>query len=379
MIKICLWLNIPSIHQEPLIRALELSGEVDIQVRYYEPEAFNEVREVQGWITPKLKAYESYVTKPKMIYCVPEWKNRIHIFPGISSAFCRELLNLFELENINWCHWGERTGIKFASMVRYNPYLIFLLLPLLNKIYRFSYAQKLNRKALGVFSIGKLAHKDFVAWGVNPNKIKNLYYSTTDPIISNETSTSLFKNKKRDTNFIYVGSFSYLKGIDTMLRAFAKIKTADWRLIMVGKDLSNGFYKNLADELNISSNTDWIGAVPSTTVHDLLIEADVLILPSRFDGWGAVLNEAASCGKALISTTQAGAAYHLIHPGKNGFVIKPGNSNELYKIISLYINNPNLLYKHGKYSKELYFKDFTAKRNADRLISALYEWSSVLK
>jgi glycosyltransferase involved in cell wall biosynthesis len=368
MLKICLWLNIPSIHQTPLIHALTAMPEVDLQVRYYQKYTDTQERVAQGWQAANLGENERFADSVEALYAVPEWRERIHIVPGISHPFCKALLQKIEAEGLRWCHWSERTGISFAMKVRFNPFLLRWLLPLLNRLFRATYARRINQTALGVFAIGRLAEQDFIAWGVRREKIRHLYYSCAD---LPETPMRQASQQKR---FLYLGSLYHLKGIDVLLKAFATLKGSGWKLILVGKDLSQGHYAGLARRLQITEQVEWIGPVPSTQVHQWLAQADVLILPTRFDGWGAVLNEAANAGKALISTTQCGAAWHLIVPGENGFRVEPGNVRQLAAAMAEYIRQPELALQHGHYSRNLYFREFTARCNAERVVAALQEW-----
>src|SRR5262249_36620557 len=110
--------------------------------------------------------------------------------------------------------------------------------------------------------------------------------------------------------------------------------------------------------------------VESSAIGAVIERCDVLVLPSRHDGWGMVLNEAASLGKALIATDACGAAHHLIEPGANGFRIRAGSQAELERAMSAYCLAPSLAARHGAESLRR-FADFTPERNALRLEEAL--------
>jgi glycosyltransferase involved in cell wall biosynthesis len=53
--------------------------------------------------------------------------------------------------------------------------------------------------------------------------------------------------------------------------------------------------------------------------------ADVLVLPSSFEPWGVVLNEAMCCGLPVIASDRVGAAADLVREGINGFTYPCGN------------------------------------------------------
>ena len=53
----------------------------------------------------------------------------------------------------------------------------------------------------------------------------------------------------------------------------------------------------------------------------MMAEAGCLILPSRFEPWGVVVQEAAASGQAVICTSTCGAASRLVLDGYNGRVV----------------------------------------------------------
>jgi glycosyltransferase involved in cell wall biosynthesis len=101
----------------------------------------------------------------------------------------------------------------------------------------------------------------------------------------------------------------------------------------------------------------------------------VLVLPSRFDGWGVVLNEGASMGLALISTGHCGAAYHLIQPGENGIRVNAGSVESLAAAMAAYTRNPELAAKHGRESVRI-SREYSPERNAKRFVAALETWQA---
>ena len=56
-------------------------------------------------------------------------------------------------------------------------------------------------------------------------------------------------------------------------------------------------------------------------VPDLYRASDVLVFPSRYDGWGMTLMEGMAAAQPVISTEQTGSAYDVIRDGENGFLL----------------------------------------------------------
>ena len=102
----------------------------------------------------------------------------------------------------------------------------------------------------------------------------------------------------------------------------------------------------------------------------MFLLCDVLILPTRYDGWGMVIYEAASIGKALIATDRCGAAYHIIVDGLNGFRVKAGDVNVLGLAMRKYLDSPGLAQLHGKHSK-IMAQFFHPEENAERFLTAI--------
>src|SRR5262249_42056622 len=60
--------------------------------------------------------------------------------------------------------------------------------------------------------------------------------------------------------------------------------------------------------------------------------ADVLCVPSRYDGWGLVVPEGLAAGMPVISTDCTGAARELIN-SQNGWILPAGNEDALYEAL----------------------------------------------
>ena len=57
--------------------------------------------------------------------------------------------------------------------------------------------------------------------------------------------------------------------------------------------------------------------------------ADIFVLPSRYDGWGVVVNQALGAGLPLICSSEVRAADDLVADGVNGLIVTAGDSNGL--------------------------------------------------
>jgi glycosyltransferase involved in cell wall biosynthesis len=70
----------------------------------------------------------------------------------------------------------------------------------------------------------------------------------------------------------------------------------------------------------------WFETLPHSRVMDVMMESDVLLLPSLGEGFGLVVTEALACGLPVIVTPNVGAS-DLVHDGREGFVVPAGSAD----------------------------------------------------
>lgn len=67
---------------------------------------------------------------------------------------------------------------------------------------------------------------------------------------------------------------------------------------------------------------------------------DVFVLPSQFDTWGLVVNEAMLFGMPIITTDQVGSGYDLVEENQTGFVYPVGNVSSLVEKLNILVQDP---------------------------------------
>jgi len=125
-----------------------------------------------------------------------------------------------------------------------------------------------------------------------------------------------------------VGQLIARKRIDLLLRAFSALDVPTARLRVIGQGPQARALQRLARRLGVADRVDFSPGLPNAETVAAMAEADVLVLPSRFDGWGAVVNEALMVGTPVICSDRCGAS-DLIDEGRNGYVFEAGNADDL--------------------------------------------------
>jgi glycosyltransferase involved in cell wall biosynthesis len=128
--------------------------------------------------------------------------------------------------------------------------------------------------------------------------------------------------------FLFVGRYVDVKGIDTLAAAYCMYRNAvsePWPLVCAG---AGPIAKVLRDAGAIDR-----GFVQPQNLPNLMQSASAFVLPSRFEPWGVVVQEAAASGLPLILSDRVGAAPHLLRPGFNGFAFPAGSVEHLAKCL----------------------------------------------
>lgn len=128
-----------------------------------------------------------------------------------------------------------------------------------------------------------------------------------------------------------IGSVSRLspeKGIDILFKAFAEVhkNMNNTHLLVVGEGNQQTILKELADRLNLSHAITWTGSVSHDEAIGFLRLMDVVVVPSRYEGFGLSAIEAMACSKTVVASHVDGLV-EIIQDGVNGFLIASEDVN----------------------------------------------------
>lgn len=130
-------------------------------------------------------------------------------------------------------------------------------------------------------------------------------------------------------SIVAMGSFYPKKGFDLLLKAFALIgeRHPHWSVTILGDGPLRPSLESLRDELGLQERVHLPGRVKTT--NQVLAQADLFVMPSRWEGWSMALTEAMSCGVAVIATDCYCGPRELICDGVDGVLVPPENVEAL--------------------------------------------------
>ena len=277
-----------AIHQSTFLRNLSLSNEVVLVVQ----KAIGDGREKEGWEIPDFGKTEIITSpsKKNIENIVRDNKDAIHIFSGINAyqtvysafkyAIKYKTKKIVYAEPYNWLGWkGFLRRIKYIALfLRYEKFIDALLATGENGV-------KCYKKAF--FPKSKLYQ-----WGYFTEKLSN--------------GMEKQKREEKLPSLLFVGRLDKNKNILSMLSLIVERKLLPFRKLTI---IGGGYYEERIKAIsNIFPEIQYIGLKPNKEVNDIMKKNDILILPSKYDGWGAVVNEALMNGMRVVVSENCGSS-----------------------------------------------------------------------
>lgn len=192
---------------------------------------------------------------------------------------------------------------------------------------------KILRKCSAILACGSLGRAYFRSYGVEDQRIFYAPYEPDYQLIADLTQHDIQQNINRfqlpvNKDFIlYCGRLVDVKRVDLMIDSFAMIadRRLSWNLVIAGDGpLRSSLQSRVPD--NLQSRIHWLGFIDDQRcIAALQRAAKILVLPSDFEPWALVINEAAAAGCAIIATEAVGAAAELVRDHVNGRIVPCGD------------------------------------------------------
>lgn len=138
-----------------------------------------------------------------------------------------------------------------------------------------------------------------------------------------------YKNKfgiENNQIILYIGRLAKVKGIDLLLTAFSKVDVGNYKLVIVGEGKERPSLEEQAKKIGISENVVFAGFYSGIELYAWYELANFFILPSRYEPFGAVINEALIYGCPVVASKYIGALDFIDET--NGIIFNPLNEDE---------------------------------------------------
>ena len=140
---------------------------------------------------------------------------------------------------------------------------------------------------------------------------------------------------------VFLGRLSFIKGLDHLVKAFARIEEQG-HLVIAGPDDLDGCaptVRALIAEFELGERVTLTGPLYGQEKLQALVDADLFVLPSRYESFGNAAAESIACGTPVLVTDRCGIAPLI--DGKAGLVV-PYDVDAIHKGIKRLIEDESL-------------------------------------
>ena len=132
---------------------------------------------------------------------------------------------------------------------------------------------------------------------------------------------------------LFCAKLQLWKGPMDLLEAFGRANVPGSYLVFAGDGPERRNLERRAAELGLMDRVRFLGFVNQSQLPSTYCAADLFVLPSLFEPFGLVVNEAMLCGLPVAVSDRVGAKFDLVRPGDNGYVFPAGNVEALAAVL----------------------------------------------
>lgn len=203
------------------------------------------------------------------------------------------------------------------------------------------------RRVAAFLAIGCRNRDYYVAHGVPESRIFSMPYAVDNRFF--ETRAAAASGRRDELRLqlgvapeqpilLFVGKLTERKSPDLLASAW---KRAAWpgsrpALVFVGDGALREELQRLAPDAIV------VGFRNQSELSAFYDLADLLVVPSRREPWGLVVNEAMACGTGVVASDEVGAAHDLVGP-ETGGVFRAGDEGGLADVLATCLPKAEIL------------------------------------
>jgi len=184
----------------------------------------------------------------------------------------------------------------------------------------------------------------FIDFGIPESKIINFPYGLDQSYFKENN----LKGKRDKFYFVFIGTLLPSKGVHLLIQAFKRMNRANVELKIYGSEnVYRGleYYLGHIKRIGRGKNIRFMGGYKNEDVGSILLEADVLVIPSIWYENSPLVIQEAFLAKRLVIASRIGGIPELVNDGVNGLLFNPGNVKDLQEKMECIIDNPDIIEK----------------------------------
>ena len=187
-----------------------------------------------------------------------------------------------------------------------------------------------------IVSPSRFLKEKFEDYGVEENRILHVTHGINPSLF-----TGLKKSKSNNIRFGYAGAIVPHKGVHILLDAYCRVQNSKTELKIFGDYQSDiSYYQSLKRDFG-HCNVQFMGQYNDVRVP--FCQIDLLIVPSICYETGPLVVQEAFMAKVPVIASRIGTMPEVVLDGKNGFLFRPNDRQELATKLKAVIEEPGLL------------------------------------
>jgi glycosyltransferase involved in cell wall biosynthesis len=205
---------------------------------------------------------------------------------------------------------------------------------------------------------------------LTPYVVDNDWWLAQSARVDRDSIRASWGASKSDVVILFCAKLQPWKRPQDLLSAFSRANLSNALLVFAGEGPLRQSLETEAARLGIADRVRFLGFANQTQLPAIYTASDLLVLPSAYDAFGVVVNEAMLCGCPVIASDCVGAARDLIAPVCPEFVFRCGDIETLAALFSKIARDPALLQRVRQLGLA-HLQTWTPQRNVAATVDAV--------
>ena len=183
---------------------------------------------------------------------------------------------------------------------------------------------------------------------LTPYTVDNDWWKAQSALVNRDATRANLDATSRQSIILFCAKLQPWKRPMDLLQAFAEAGLEGSILVFAGEGPQRPKLEAEAARRGLQQRVKFLGFVNQSQLPALYSAADLLVLPSVYEPFAVVVNEAMCCGCPVVVSDQVGAARDLVAPVNPEFVFPAGDIQALATVLRLAFTDRERLREAGR-------------------------------
>lgn len=168
---------------------------------------------------------------------------------------------------------------------------------------------------------------------LTPLVVDNDWWSAQAKQVDRRSVRTSWNLAETDLVVLFCAKLQPWKRPADLLRAFAQANVPETALVFAGEGPLRSELETESKSLGVGERVKFLGFVNQSQLPAVYASSDLMVLPSEYEPFAVVVNEAMCCGCPVAARDRVGAARDLVAPLRPDFVFPAGDTAALTSLL----------------------------------------------